>query len=60
MGILYFLAIAIGFVLINYGFWATNEKKFPDDILGALMMFFGFILTFGGILLYCVPDFFKF
>lgn len=56
---LYFLAIASGFVLTNLGFWMNNEKESSVAHWGLLIMMAGLGLTFGGILLFCVPGFFA-
>ena len=56
---IYFLAIASGFVLTNLGFWMNNEKAAPSATWGLWVMMLGLGLTFGGILLSCVPGFFS-
>ncbi len=56
---LYFVAIAAGFVMTNLGFWMNNEKESPQAAWGLVLMFAGLGLTFGGILLSSVPDFFS-
>lgn len=57
--VLYYIAIALGFVLTNLGFWLNSEKGPPAGTWGLLMLFVGLGLTFGGILLASVPDFFA-
>lgn len=56
---LYFLAIVAGFLMTNAGFWMNHEKGSPVAVWGLVVMLVGLGLTFGGILLYCVPDFFA-
>ncbi len=55
----YFITIAVGFVLTNVGFWVNNEKESPAAQWGLVAIFAGLSLTFGGILLSSVPDFFA-
>jgi len=57
--VLYFVAIAVGFAMTNLGFWMNNEKGSPQSTWGLVVMVAGLGLTFGGILLSSVPDFFS-
>lgn len=59
MQILYAIMIVAGVVAMGAGFWASYYAKKPWDIVGAVTLPLSLIVALLGILLTCVPDFFK-
>ena len=59
MSIFYFLMVAGGFALTNYGFSAASRTRGASSLFGAAAMMAGIALTFGGLLLWLVPGFFS-
>ncbi len=51
--------IIVGVVLVVGGYAASERADKPLDIAGALGALFGLVLTFLGILLGAVPNFFR-
>ena len=56
---LYLLMIIAGLIIIAAGFRITHSAGKPWDILGALSLPAGMIITLLGVLLSSVPNFFK-
>lgn len=48
-----------GLVIVAAGFWGTFYAKKPFNTIAALSLPIGLITALIGILLLCVPDFFK-
>jgi len=59
MQAVYGLMILLGIPVMGWGFWASYNAKKPWDIIAAISLPAGLIITFMGILLTCVPNFFK-
>ncbi len=59
MQILYGLMILAGLVAIVIGFKEAYGDKKPWDIIGSITLPVGLIICLLGILLTCVPNFFK-
>ena len=57
--ILYIAGLISGILLIGWGMWATYNLKKPWDIIGAIVMPCGLILTLSCVLVICVPHFFS-
>jgi hypothetical protein len=57
--ILYFAMVVGGFALTNYGFHAASQKAGAGSLFGSVLMAIGLGLTFGGLLLWLVPGFFR-
>lgn len=53
------IMIIAGLPVIGWGFWASHNAKKPLDIIGALALPVGLIVSLLGVLLVCVPNFFK-
>ncbi len=53
-----FLIIA-GLAMIAWGFWGADKMKSPWDIVAALFAPAGLIVSLLGVLLLCVPNFFR-
>lgn len=59
MKILYILMIIAGIPLMGWGFWASYNARKPWDIIGTLLLPVALVVTLLGVLLTCVPNFFK-
>ncbi len=59
MKILYTTMIIVGIPVIGLGFWASFNARRPWDIIGSLALPVGLVITLLGVLLTCVPDFFR-
>ena len=59
MSVFYFLMVAAGFALANYGFFSASRSRGASSLFGAAAMMAGIALTFGGLLLWLVPGFFS-
>jgi UPF0716 family protein affecting phage T7 exclusion len=59
VSVFYFLMVASGFAMTNYGFFAASRSRGASSLLGAATMMAGIALTFGGLLLWLVPGFFS-
>jgi len=59
MQIVYAAMIVAGVAAIGFGFWASYYAKKPWDIVGAVSLPFSLIFALLGVLLTCVPNFFK-
>lgn len=59
MQALYIIMIITGIAVVGSGFWASCNAKKPWDIIGSLALPAGLIITLLGVLLTCVPNFFK-
>jgi hypothetical protein len=59
VSVFYFLMVAGGFALTNYGFFSASRSRGASSLLGAAAMMAGIALTFGGLLLWLVPGFFS-
>lgn len=57
--ILHILMIAAGLGIIVGGFWGTFYAKKPWNSIAALSLPIGLITALLGVLLVCVPNFFK-
>jgi len=55
----YIIMIIVGVILVVGGYGTSERADKPYDILGALGALAGLILTFLGILLGAVPNFFQ-
>ncbi|MDH3975996.1 MAG: hypothetical protein OEV42_17110 [Deltaproteobacteria bacterium] len=55
----YVLMIITGVIALAIGFWASYYAKKPWDIVGAVSLPFSLVFALLGILLVCVPNFFK-
>ena len=55
----YIIMIVVGTVLVIGGYAASERADKPLDILGAVGALVGLIMTFLGILLGAVPNFFQ-
>jgi hypothetical protein len=53
------LMIAVGLAVVAAGFWGTFNAKKPWNTIAALSLPIGLITALIGVLLLCVPDFFK-
>ncbi|MBE9503373.1 MAG: hypothetical protein IME96_04290 [Proteobacteria bacterium] len=53
------MMIIVGLIIIGGGFWVSYNTKKPWDIIGALCLPVGMIITLFGVLLNSVPNFFK-
>jgi len=51
--------IITGVIALAIGFWASYYAKKPWDIVGAVSLPFSLVFALLGILLVCVPNFFK-
>jgi hypothetical protein len=58
VGFIYFLMVAGGFALTNYGFAAVSRTHGAGSLFGALLMMAGIAVTFIGLLYWLVPGFF--
>ncbi|MBE9541794.1 MAG: hypothetical protein IMF01_05700 [Proteobacteria bacterium] len=59
MQLVYGLMILLGIPLMGWGFWGSYNAKKPWDTIAALSLPIGMIVSLMGILLTCVPKFFK-
>jgi len=59
VSVFYFLMVAAGFALANYGFFSASRSRGASSLFGAAAMMAGIALTFGGLLLWLVPGFFS-
>jgi len=59
MQVLYAIMIVAGVAGIGFGFWASYYTKKPWDIVGAISLPISLIVALLGVLLTCVPNFFK-
>lgn len=59
MMLLYIIMIILGITLMGWCFWASNRANKPLDLIGAILLPVALIITLLGVLLTCVPDFFK-
>jgi len=59
MQVIYVIMIIAGVAALAFGFWASYNAKKPWDIVGAVSLPLSLIIALLGILLTCVPDFFK-
>jgi len=59
MQALYGLMILLGMPIMGWGLWASYNTKKPWDIIAAVSVPAGLIITLMGVLLTCVPNFFK-
>ena len=55
----YILMIIVGTILVVGGYAASERADKPLDLLGAVGALLGLIMTFLGILLGAVPNFFQ-
>lgn len=53
------LLVACGIFLTGCGIWSAFAKKPPVDSVGAFFALSGFLTVLAGILMICVPGFFK-
>jgi len=51
--------ILLGIPLMGWSFWASYNAKKPWDIIAAISLPVGLVITLTGVLLTCVPNFFK-
>ena len=59
MAVLYIAMVTGGFALTNYGFHAASQKAGAASLFGSVLMAIGLAVTFGGLLLWLVPGFFR-
>ncbi len=52
------LLIALGLLLIVFGFWGAYRLRSPFDTLAAWCAPLGLLVTLGGVILLIIPDFF--
>ena len=57
--IIHILMIIGGLAVISAGFWGTYNAKAPWNTVSSLVLPLGLITSIIGVLLLCVPDFFK-
>lgn len=57
--ILYIAMIVCGLAMIVAGFWGTYNTKSPWNIIASVFLPIGLITALMGVLLVCVPNFFK-
>jgi len=55
---LYIAGIAVGLFGLFWGFYASQVKRFPVNMVGGIVAVGCFVLTIVSVLLLCVPDFF--
>ena len=51
--------IVLGLIILVAGFWGTFNSRRPWNTISALFLPVGLITALTGVLLLCVPDFFK-
>ena len=56
---LYVAGIAIGLVGLFWGFYASQVKAFPTNVVGGIVSIGCLLLTIVSVLLLCVPGFFD-
>ena len=59
MQAVYGLMILLGIPAMGWCFWASYNAKKPWDMVAAISLPLSLIITLIGILLICVPNFFK-
>lgn len=59
MQVLYVLMILMGVSAIGVGFWASYYAKKPWNIVGSVSLPVSLLIALLGVLLTCVPDFFR-
>lgn len=59
MNYYHFITILIGLGILGWSFWASFEAKKPYNIIGSIFAPIGMLISLLGVLLLCVPDFFK-
>lgn len=57
--IIHIAMIVVGLAILVSGFWITFNAKKPWNTIGALSLPIGLITALMGVLLLCVPNFFK-
>lgn len=57
--VIHIAMIIIGISILVLGFWGTFNTKSPWSSIFALSLPFGLITALMGVLLVCVPNFFK-
>lgn len=57
--IIHILMIAAGLLILAAGFWGTFNAKRPWNTIASLFLPIGLVTALIGILLLCVPNFFK-
>jgi len=56
---LYIAGIAVGLVGLFWGFYASQAKAFPTNIVGGVVSIGCLLLTIVSVVLLCVPGFFD-
>ena len=59
MQFVHIFMILAGLAMIAWGFWAADRLKNPWNIVGALFAPGGLVVALLGVLLLCVPNFFR-
>jgi len=55
---LYIAGIAVGLFGLFWGFYASQVKRFPVNMVGGIVAVGCLVLTIVSVILLCVPDFF--
>jgi len=56
---LHIVGIAVGLVGLFWGFWASQVKKFPVNLIGGIVSISCLLLAVVSVVLLCVPGFFD-
>ena len=56
---LYIAGIAVGLVGLFWGFYSSQVKAFPTNVVGGIVSLGCLLLTIASVLLLCVPGFFD-
>jgi len=56
---LFVVGIAVGLVGLFWGFYASQVKAFPTNVVGGIVSIGCLVLTIVSVLLLCVPGFFD-
>jgi len=56
---LYIAGIAVGLVGLFWGFYASQVKAFPTNVVGGIVSIGCLLLTIVSVVLLCVPGFFD-
>lgn len=57
--IIHILMIAAGLIILVGGFWGTFNAKRPWNTIASLFLPIGLVTALIGVLLLCIPNFFK-